>query len=176
MTERLVAIDPSLTGTCLFDGEEYVHIKDPGSPDRPFERLEVILEEVTKFVWDAERAEPSCTGIIIEAPAFSRAQHAHAKGELHGVLRWELVRAMGIPVWLMLPNLRAKYATGKGNAAKPAVVSATSARTGIVFPTDDHCDAFLLWCAFAEMNSIATPMGTLPKSHRVAIDNISPLV
>lgn len=45
------------------------------------------------------------------------------------------------------PTTRAKFATGKGNAAKTEVMSAVSARTGIVWSgkgADDMCDAWIL--------------------------------
>jgi Holliday junction resolvasome RuvABC endonuclease subunit len=45
------------------------------------------------------------------------------------------------------PTCRAKFATGRGNAAKTEVISAVSARTGIVWSgkgADDEVDAWLL--------------------------------
>ena len=76
----------------------------------------------------------------------SRHSQAHSIGELGGVIRlllWE----SGIPYVLIPPTCRAKFATGKGNASKNEVVSAVSARTGIVWSNpgaDDKCDAWIL--------------------------------
>lgn len=85
--------------------------------------------------------------VCIEGYSFgSRNSQAHAIGELGGVVRlnlWEL----NIPFVEIPPTCRAKFATGKGNAAKNEVVSAVSARTGIVWSgkgADDMCDAWIL--------------------------------
>lgn len=85
--------------------------------------------------------------VCIEGYSFgSRNSQAHAIGELGGVVRlnlWEL----DIPFVEIPPTCRAKFATGKGNAAKNEVVSAVSARTGIVWSgkgADDMCDAWIL--------------------------------
>jgi hypothetical protein len=53
----------------------------------------------------------------------------------------------GIPFINVPPTCRAKFATGKGNAGKNEVISAISARTGIVWSgagADDMCDAWIL--------------------------------
>ena len=85
--------------------------------------------------------------VIVEGYSFgSRNSQAHAAGELGGVVRvalWE----MDIPHVDVPPTCRAKFATGKGNASKSEVVSAVSARTGIIWSgkgADDCCDAWVL--------------------------------
>lgn len=45
------------------------------------------------------------------------------------------------------PTCRAKFATGRGNASKGEVISAISAKTGIIFSGasgNDECDAWVL--------------------------------
>lgn len=173
MSPRIVAIDPSINGTAAFDGEEYLHVTNPGSTSRPLERLSIIVEAVIdQFIGFDQYGDLNVDAVWIEDYAFSRATHAHAKGELGGVLRWEIARENHIPVVLVKPNSRAMFATGKGNAPKPAVVSAVSARTGIVFPTDDHCDAFVIWCMAREANGFEHPMGVLPKTHLRALEKV----
>ena len=159
----VVGIDPSLNGTCLFDGTEYLSIKPKKLSGA--ERMAYIVDAFREFI------DPDDV-VFIEDFAFSRAQHAHDKGGLGWLLRMELYE-QDIEVHLVLPNIRAMFATGKGNAAKPAVVSATSARTGIVFPDDDHCDAFLLWCIGKEFLDEDHTLGSLPKVHLRSMDKIT---
>lgn len=84
---------------------------------------------------------------IIEDYAFSaRHSQAHKIGELGGVIRLALFEN-GTPFIEISPTARAKFATGRGNAAKTEVVSAISARTGIIWSgkgADDMADAWTL--------------------------------
>ena len=76
----------------------------------------------------------------------SRQSQSHSLGELGGVVRLGLFEA-DIPFVVIPPTSRAKFATGKGNAGKPEVVSAISAKTGIVWSGGDgadRCDAWVL--------------------------------
>jgi crossover junction endodeoxyribonuclease RuvC len=86
-------------------------------------------------------------GVVIEGYSFaSRNSQAHSIGELGGVVRL-LLHDLGIPYVEVPPTVRAKFATGRGNAGKNEVVSAVSARTGIVWDGaggDDRCDAYIL--------------------------------
>lgn len=160
-----MGIDPSLTGTCMYDGTDYSYIqpKKLTGPDRMIH----IRECVTDFVF----CQPS-TITVVEDFAFSRAQHAHDKGGLGWIIRLALLEG-GADVWLMKPNSRAMLATGKGNAAKDAVVSEVSVRTATVFPTNDHCDAFLLWVAGMErIGQHDHPMNPLPKTHLRALEKM----
>ena len=85
--------------------------------------------------------------VFVEGYSFaSRNSHAHALGELGGVVRVALWEA-DVPFVDVPPTVRAKFATGRGNASKSEVVSAVSARTGIVWDgkgADDRCDAWIL--------------------------------
>jgi Holliday junction resolvasome RuvABC endonuclease subunit len=111
--------------------------------------------------------------VIIEGYSFaSRNSQAHAIGELGGVVRlclWNL----RIPYIEVPPTCRAKFATGKGNAGKNEVMSAVSARTGIVWAgsgADDLCDAWLLEeCGRAR---IGTSRYVWPAVNMSALDKI----
>ena len=85
--------------------------------------------------------------VIIEGYAFAaRSGQAFSIGELGGVVRYVLCSA-NIPFVEIAPTSRAKFATGKGNSSKSEVVSAVSARTGIIWSgpgADDVCDAWIL--------------------------------
>lgn len=111
--------------------------------------------------------------MVLEGYSFaSRNSQAHAIGELGGVVRltmWNLC----VPYVEVPPTCRAKFATGKGNAGKNEVVSAVSARTGIVWSgagADDLCDAWLL----EEMGRIRLGDARFdwPASHLAALDKV----
>jgi crossover junction endodeoxyribonuclease RuvC len=111
--------------------------------------------------------------VVIEDYSFaSRNSRAHAIGELGGVVRmclWNL----RIPYVDVPPTCRAKFATGKGNAGKNEVVSAVSARTGIVWTgkgADDLCDAWILEEAGRAV--LGTARFAWPKEHLSALDKL----
>ena len=105
-------------------------------------RLMEIRSEILKVV-----LENNIRAAVIEGYAFgARNSQAHKIGELGGVVRLALYEA-NIPYAEVPPTSRAKFATGRGNAAKTEVISAVSARTGIIWTgkgADDMCDAWLL--------------------------------
>jgi len=136
---KILALDLSLTSTgYCHDGQTgVIALKTTGA-----ERLSQIKKEVESLA-----LKFSINGVVMEGYSFaSRHSQAHSIGELGGVIRlllWE----SGIPYVLVPPTCRAKFATGKGNASKNEVVSAVSARTGIVWSNpgaDDKCDAWIL--------------------------------
>lgn len=117
--------------------------------------------------------ENDVRGASIEGYAFSaRNSQAHKIGELGGVIRLMLFEN-GIPYVDVPPTSRAKFATGRGNAAKSEVISAVSARTGLIWSgkgADDECDAWLL----EEMALHALGRGVYdwPASHLSALSSI----
>jgi len=134
-----VGLDLSLTSTgwATSDGTGTVQSKLKG-----MERLDEISKEVQNLISDI----PSPI-VAVEGYAFAkRSSHAHAQGELGGIVRLQLHRAR-IPFVEIPPTNRAKFITGRGNANKSEVVSHVSAKTGIVWSgsgADDECDAWAL--------------------------------
>ena len=114
------------------------------SKEKGVKRLEDISTQIEKLLYDNY---PKNVVAIIEGYSFaSRNSQSHAIGELGGVVRLTLFR-QGIQFIDVPPTCRAKFATGKGNASKNEVISAVSARTGIVWSgkgADDEADAFIL--------------------------------
>lgn len=85
--------------------------------------------------------------VIIEGYSFgSRNSQAHSIGELGGCVRMKLWES-GVLFIDIPPTVRAKFATGKGNAGKTEVISSISSKTGKTFSgggADDECDAWVL--------------------------------
>lgn len=136
---RVMGIDLSLTSTGYSSEETRGHIP---ARSKGVERLDEISKRIMTLI-----TEHNIKAVAIEGYSFaSRNSHAHSIGELGGVMRLRLWEN-GIPFVEIPPTSRAKFATGKGNAAKTEVMSSISAKTGIVFSgagADDMCDAFVL--------------------------------
>jgi Holliday junction resolvasome RuvABC endonuclease subunit len=136
----ILGLDLSLTSTGICVDGRYYAITPKNLAG--IERLDHISSAIL-----AEIAASSVDAVIVEGYSFaSRASQAHSIGELGGVVKTDLWRN-GIPVVVVPPTSRAKFATGRGNAPKEEVISAVSARTGIVWSggsADDMCDAWIL--------------------------------
>lgn len=111
--------------------------------------------------------------VVMELPAPSRTGGgSHERAWLW----WELYRWLDrhdIPVALLTPNQRAKYATGRGNAGKPAVVDA-QARRWPAWETDGDdnlSDAVVLMAAGRDY--YGHPVGTVPATHRTVLDAVA---
>lgn len=76
------------------------------------------------------------------------------------------------PVWVVTPAQRAKYATGKGNADKDAVLLDVSRRypqfTGV---TNDEADAFVIAAMLARLDGHPLEHN-LPAPHLAALDKL----
>lgn len=134
-----MGLDLSLTstGVSILGKTQTIAVKTTEEP-----RLQQIRDTVLSLV-----IANDVRICVIEDYAFSaRHSQAHKIGELGGVVRLALFENE-TPFIEVSPTARAKFATGRGNAAKTEVVSAISARTGIVWSgkgADDMADAWVL--------------------------------
>lgn len=136
---NVIGLDLSLTCTGIAHADQTsVVLTAAKGPER--------LDHICNAVMDCVAASDPAF-VVVEGYSFSsRNSHAHALGELGGVVRYALWKA-GVPYAEVPPTCRAKFATGKGNAGKAEVVSAVSARTGLVWSgkgAEDRCDAWVL--------------------------------
>lgn len=136
---NLMGLDLSLTSTGIsMDGKTSVI--------KPKTRGAERLSDVTKSILH-ECLENEVACVIIEGYSFaSRSGQAFSIGELGGCVRMTLFEC-NIAVVEIPPTCRAKFATGRGNASKGEVISAISAKTGIIFSGasgNDECDAWVL--------------------------------
>lgn len=135
----IAGIDPSLTATGLAvvdtraDGPYwYVGTEKSAAPKQPdaykqFTRMQSLAMHVEQRLH--EMAGPEKVDLaVIEAPAFSKnTGMAHERAGLWWLIYRELVD-MACPILVVKPNVRAKYATGRGNAGKDEVMLAASRR------------------------------------------------
>lgn len=134
-----LGLDLSLTSTgysCGYD-RNVIATKCKGA-----ERLHIISTEILRICKTL-----NIKAVAIEGYSFSsRNSQAHSIGELGGAVRMRLWEH-AIPFVDIPPTCRAKFASGRGNAGKGEVMSAVSAKTGLVFSgagADDVCDAYVL--------------------------------
>ena len=160
-----LGLDLSLTSTGIsVSGTTLTISSKLKGPARLDEISQQILSTISTHKVDA---------VIMEGYSFaSRNSQAHSIGELGGVVRLRLWENQ-IPYVEVPPTCRAKFATGRGNAAKTEVMSAISARTGIVWSgkgADDQCDAWIL----EEMGFTHLGIARFdwPQLHKTALDKI----
>jgi Holliday junction resolvasome RuvABC endonuclease subunit len=171
----VIGIDPSLTGTgiassdgwCQVIGYKKARTKDPGITQLPHDERIRAMRNLVLQVTEAFHLPDL---VVMELPAVSRSGGgAHERGWFWWQLYSELTR-YEVPVGLMTPNARALYATGKGTAAKGAVIDAVTRR----FPqwategNDNAADAVALMAAGRDW--FGHPIADMPKTHRAAID------
>lgn len=140
MVVDVVGLDLSLTSTGIALGDDWTDAFV--SKKKGMERLDEILDRIQGTVcW------LPTPYVVVEGYAFARrANYAFSLGELGGLVKYWCWKN-DIPVVEVPPTLRAKFATGRGNANKSEVVSAISARTGMTFAgsgADDMVDAWIL--------------------------------
>lgn len=160
-----VGLDLSLTSTGFSCGSvQKVFSTKAKGPERLYDIYTMLKHELSEI------KNPV---VIIEGYSFaSRNSQAHSIGELGGVIRVNLWFC-NIPYIEIPPTVRAKFATGRGNASKGEVVSAVSARTGIVWSgsgADDMCDAWILEeCGLLKLGR---PRFDWPAINKSALDKI----
>lgn len=136
---NLMGLDLSLTSTGYSSGDvNGVIVSKLVGVERLIEISENIIKTILNLNVDI---------VLIEGYSFaSRSGQAFSIGELGGVVR-VAIKKIDKPYIEIPPTCRAKFATGRGNASKNEVISAISARTGMVWGNpgaDDKCDAWIL--------------------------------
>ena len=138
-------LDLSLTstGVCILDGDDVALHTITSRPAGDGwaarrRRLTLITSRIVALTWVTNL-------VVVEGPAYSKttgAQHDRAG------LWWMVVNALydnGCYVAVVPPTSRAKYATGKGNSGKDAVLAAAVRRyTWVPIGGNDEADATIL--------------------------------
>lgn len=164
----VIGLDLSLTSTGValvhngvLDRQQVFSIKTTGKKGdnlaKRASRLNNIAHQLTTFLSD-----DYVDLVVIESPSFG-SQHGSAHDR--SGLWWLVVNHLWtaeVPVAMVSPQGRAKWATGKGNSKKPEVYAAAKARYGEIFKCDDEADATLL-----------AGIGTWHLGKRLAEDNFA---
>lgn len=150
----VVGVDPSLTGfalCCFYQPEEGKEITGPvtrrltskpakGLYDR-MDRFRALrteaMNEISRF------GEP--VAIFVEGYSYaSQGQAVLDIAEFGGIFREALCRWRPSIVREVAPNLLKQFATEKGNSKKEFVMAHVSRRWGLIFNSNDECDAYVL--------------------------------
>lgn len=128
-------------------------------------RMRLISKQMGLFLADADM-------VIIEAPAYSK--NIGMSHERAG-LWWMLYAAAGAVMHgdplVIKPNLRAKYATGNGNAGKDEVMLAASRRyADAPIRNNNEADAVVLAAMGARLAGME--VDSVPKTHAVALKTL----
>ena len=130
---RVLGLDLSLTATGYAYNEEVagvIKVKSTG-----MRRLAEIREAVLELAHEADI-------VVIEGYGFA-SQKAVVQGELGGVIRLALYDRR-IPYVEVAPAALKKFATGRGNADKDAMIAAAIRRFGYEGDNNNGADAWLL--------------------------------
>lgn len=170
----IYGLDVSLTNTGIaweHGGGHLARVKSKGTKAATWgERQQRIWSVQHQIV--AKLRDPSL--VVIEAPAY-----ATYTGSVHdrSHLWWLVVDSLaqrGVPVAFCPPTNRAKFATGKGNAGKTAVVEQVARRLGHLWTDiggdDNAADAAAL-CAMGH-EWAGAPLVEMPQTHLDAMRGV----
>jgi crossover junction endodeoxyribonuclease RuvC len=177
----VVGIDPSLTATgiaVLDTNNRDWHVSTvksapvSGGELGMHRRMSRIVASVTQELDAYARPTPDMISLfVIEAPAFSKNNGmAHERAGLW----WQLYGSLALysaytPILVIKPNVRAKYATGRGNAGKDEVLLAASRRYAeCAITNNNEADAVVLAAMGARHKTIPIEP-ELPLSHIAAM-------
>jgi crossover junction endodeoxyribonuclease RuvC len=107
--------------------------------------------------------------VVIEGYSYASKHQAHQVGEMGGVVRLAL-HDLGVPYVVLPPMVRAKLATGRGNAGKAEVLAAAIRRLGYDGHDDNEADA--LWLLEAALQHYGLSTVELPASHLAALAKV----
>lgn len=159
---KIVGIDLSLSSTGLAvitNGRADVvrHTTAPVGDDlaRRHRRLLEIADVVRTWASGADLA-------VLEGPAYASVTgHQHDRSGLWWIVAHRILGS-GLPLGIVPPTSRARYATGKGNAPKDGVLAAVIRRYPEVNVTgNDQADALIL--AAMGARRLGHPIDVVPK-------------
>lgn len=167
LAERCMGIDPSLTSTglaVLEQGQLAVHRLAPSL--RGVERLAWFYAEIVRHLRFYAPAV-----VTIEGYAFGARSHAHALGELGGVIRLAL-HDCGLTARVVPPTSLKLFASGSGHCEKSVISKELFKRYGVDLANNDEVDAAGLAIVGAALLAVDRPGTGLPAFQRKALQKI----
>lgn len=142
MSQIIVGIDPSLTGTAVaICGSDKVYRFASESAGH------LVSQRIGRYIVLAGQVlgvVPYGSLVFIEGYSFgSRGQATIDIAEYGGILRNQL-EEVGCGIVEVPPTSLKKWATGKGNGNKTPMIAALTKRYGVMYETDDEYDAYAL--------------------------------
>jgi crossover junction endodeoxyribonuclease RuvC len=122
---------------------------------------------------DALDSGPGPSLVAMEGPSLaSRNGKAHERAGLWWLVYEHVTEVWQVPVVVIRPTARAKYATGSGNAGKDQVMLA-AARRYPDFPITNNNEADAVILAAMGARLLGAPIDRLPAKHLEPIKNLS---
>ncbi|MDX2763360.1 hypothetical protein PV729_45500 [Streptomyces europaeiscabiei] len=162
---RVAGLDISLTGTGIATLGGTARVPTKGRrKDTILERHNRMKHIATRVLEEVGTVDLAC----VEGPV----GYATPGGSTwdRGGLWWRIVGALlerDIPVAIISPTARAKYATGNGGSRKTAVLEAARSRYGAILESDDEADALILRAM--GLHWLEHPLAEVPDGHRAAL-------
>lgn len=169
---QVIGLDLSLTASGLSDGSSTWLVRSTGHKGDDLRsrcrRLRVLRDDI------CDRVEPEVALVLIEGPSFGQARQGgqHDRAGLWWLvvekLRWNGHEVVEVP-----PACLKRYATGKGNANKGAMIDATARRFPDVDTAadDNRCDA--LWLAAMGLDHLGLPPVVMPAVQRESLERVA---
>lgn len=157
---RILALDLSLTcsGFCVDGRSGVIRVKTRG-----MERLRDIRSATLDLISVADV-------LVLEGYSFgSQGRAVYQIGELGGVIRFEAF-VLGTPVVEIPPSTLKKYATGRGNAPKDAMIAAAIQRFAFHGSDNNEADAYMLW-AMAR-HAYGHPIARVPQAQSAQVAKV----
>jgi Holliday junction resolvasome RuvABC endonuclease subunit len=157
----VMGLDLSLSQTGIATERAVLHLSTPASKMDGMGRLAHIRDTVMARV-----GADAITLVVLEGYSFASRTGGERLGELGGIVRLALYES-GTPYLEVPPTTLKMFATGRGNAKKPEVISGARERLDYTGYNDNEADA--LWLRAYGMATLGTPMVDLPKTHLRAL-------
>ncbi|MDX3835647.1 hypothetical protein [Streptomyces europaeiscabiei] len=165
---RVCGLDISLTGTGVATLGGTTRVPTKGRrKDTILERHNRMKHITTRVLEEVGTVDLAC----VEGPV----GFATPGGSTwdRGGLWWRIVGSLlerDIPVAIISPTARAKYATGNGGSRKTAVLEAARSRYGAILESDDEADALILRAM--GLHWLEQPLAEVPDGHRAALAGV----
>jgi len=161
---RIAGLDISLTSTGVATTTGTTTIASKGRRADSLTDRHHRFQRIARDVFDA-LGTPDL--VVIEAPSYGSVGGSTWD---RGGLWWLLVDGLidrELPIALVPPTCRAKYATGKGNAGKAAVMRAAQQTYGAITRDDNQADALILRAMGHDW--AGQPLAQVPDLNRTAL-------
>jgi hypothetical protein len=168
MMPTVIGLDLSLTGTGVASSIGWSRPLRPAAAMRGHFRLHWIRSEILEAI------PADVALVVLEGPSYGNQGSQRQSGHHERAGLWWLVAhalwKRDIAYAVASPASRAKYATGKGNAAKADVVREVSRRFAWFAGGEDEADASVLAAMGADW--LGHPIAAMPQTHRKALDAV----
>ncbi|MFE5895920.1 hypothetical protein ACFQ67_00570 [Streptomyces sp. NPDC056488] len=168
MSRRLVrGLDLSLTGAGIAGAGWARTLGSKGKRTDTYAMRRTRLHRLADRILDTVGP---CDLAVVEGPSYG----SRGAGTWDRAGLWWLVvdrlAARDIPVAVVTPSARAKYATGDGRAGKQAVLDAVGPRYGVALRDDNQADAYVLLAMGHDW--LDESLADVPKKNRAALARV----